>query len=189
MSRAWVFAYGSLVSPVSVARTIDRLIDHPDERVVTHLHGYGRRWNYGSQLLRGHWTVEGISVRDGVVVSLGLAVSPDEWCNGVSILVDDHELATLDARESDYEVTDITDRVAVDADRFADRVVTFVPRAGAVERYQRARDDGRAAVRAEYVTLVHAAFDALGPDHRRLFDQTPDPDVPVTDIELVWPTP
>lgn len=189
MSRTWVFGYGSLVSPVSVARTIDRLIDHPDERVVTHLHGYGRRWNYGSQLLRGHWTVEGVSVRDGVVVSLGLAMSADEWCNGVSILVDDDELAALDARESDYEVTDITDQVAVAASVFAGRVVTFVPRAGSVERYRRARDDGRAAVRAEYVTLVHAAFDELGGDHRRLFDQTPQPDVPVTDIELVWPTP
>ena len=189
MSGTWVFGYGSLVSPVSVARTIDRVIDHPDERIVTHLHGYGRRWNYGSQLLRGHWTVGGTSVREGVVVSLGLAVSTDEWCNGVSILVDDDELAVLDARESDYEVTDITDRVAVDAATFAGRVVTFVPRPGSVERYERARDEGRAAVRAEYVMLVHAAFDALGGDHRRLFDQTPDPDVPVTDIELVWPTP
>ena len=180
-----MFGYGSLVAPSSVARTIDRIVDHPDERVVTHLHGYGRRWNYGSQLLRGNWTIDGISVSAGVVVSLGLEVSTDEWCNGVSILVDDDELDALDARESDYELTDITDRVAVDAERFAGQVVTFVPRPGSVERYQQARDDRRAAVRAEYVELVRAAFDELGPDHRRLFDQTPDADVPVADIELI----
>jgi cation transport regulator ChaC len=182
-----VFGYGSLVAPASVARTIDRIIDHPDERVVTHLHGYGRRWNYGSQLLSGNWTIDGISVREGVVVSLGLEESAEEWCNGVSILVDDDELAALDARESDYELTDITDRVAIDADRFAGQVVTFVPRPGSVERYRRARDDRRAAVRAEYVEIVHTAFDELGPPHRRLFDRTPPPDVPIADIELIWP--
>ncbi|MDX2379206.1 MAG: hypothetical protein QNM02_05555 [Acidimicrobiia bacterium] len=185
MRRTWVFGYGSLVAPSSVARTIDRIIDQPDERVVTHLHGYGRRWNYGSQLLRGNWTTDGISVRDGVVVSLGLAVSPVEWCNGVSILVHGEELDALCARESDYELTDITDQVAVDADRIDGRVVTFVPRPGSVERYRRARDEHRAAVRADYVKIVHAAFDELGPDHRRLFDQTPDADVPVADIELI----
>jgi len=187
VSRTWVFGYGSLVAPSSVARTIDRMIDHPDERVVTHLVGYGRRWNYGSQLLRGNWTIDGISVREGVVVSLGLEESADERCNGVSILVDDDELAALDTRESDYELTDISDQVEVEphAARLRGRVVTFVPRPGSVERYRHARDERRAAVRAEYVTLVHAAFDALGADHRRLFDRTPDPDVPVTEIELI----
>jgi len=185
VSRTWVFGYGSLVAPSSVARTIDRIIDHPHERVVTHLHGYGRRWNYGSQLLRGNWSAGGITVSNGVVVSLGLEISTDESCNGVSILVDGAELAALGARESDYELTDITDRVTVDADRFAGQVVTFVPRPGSVERYERARDEQRAAVRAEYVELVHAAFDELGREHRRLFDRTPDPDVPVADIELI----
>lgn len=193
MSRTWVFGYGSLVAPSSVARTIDRVIEHPDERVVTHLHGYGRRWNYGSQLLRGNWTVGDISVSDGVVVSLGLEAAAGEQCNGVSILVDDTELAALDARESDYELTDITDRVEIETDRTAGRfpakVVTFVPRPGSIERYERARDERRAAVRAEYVRLVHAAFDALGPDHRRRFDRTPDPDVPVAEIELIRRSP
>ena len=184
----WVFGYGSLVAPTSVARTIGRVIDHPDERAVTHLHGFGRRWNYGSQRLRGNWTVGGREVRDGVVVSLGLEPSPAETCNGVAFCVGDAELDALDARESDYELTDVTEVAVVDGAPIAGRVVTFVPRPSSIERYRRARDAGRAAIRAEYVTLVQQSFDALGDDHRRLYDRTPAPDVPVADIDLIWPT-
>lgn len=184
-TTTWVFGYGSLVAPASVSRTIGRVVEQPTERVVTHLHGYGRRWNYGSLRLRGHWTHNGRSVRDGVVISLGL-VATDEDCNGVSIRVTPDELAALAARESDYEMTDITDQVTVEAD-IAGRVVTFVPRPSSIDRYEQARDAGRAAIRAEYVTLVHTAFDDLGGEHRRLYDHTPPPDVPITEIDLVWP--
>ena len=182
----WVFGYGSLVAPESVAHTIGRVVDDPAERVATHLHGYGRRWNYGSLRLRGHWTHDGAAVRDGVVIRLGLTVAADEVCNGVSILVTDEELAALDIRESDYEMNDVTDCVTAEA-HIAGRVVTFLPRPSSIDRYERARDDGRAAIRAEYVTLVEAAFDELGAEHRAVYDRTPPPDVPVAEIDLVWP--
>jgi cation transport regulator ChaC len=183
--ETWVFGYGSLVAPSSVARTVGRLIDHPTERVITHLHGYGRRWNYGSLRLRGHWHHAGRSVRDGVVVSLGLTAA-DETCNGVSFRVTGAELAALGVRESDYEMTDITDQVSVEGDA-PGRVVTFVPRRSSIERYEEARDAGRAAIRAEYVSLVAEAFDDLGGDHRARYDQTPGPDVPIAEIDLVRP--
>ena len=185
--NTWVFGYGSLVSSDSVARTIGRVVDDPADRVVTHLHHYGRRWNYGSARLRGNWTAAGGSVRNGIVISLGVVPSASESCNGVSIRVTDEELAALDQRESDYEMTDITDQVSVEADVFTDRVITFVPRASSIERYEMARDSGRAAIRAEYVTLVHAAFDSLGAAHSELFGATPDPDVPIAEIDLIWP--
>ena len=183
----WVFAYGSLVSPESVAHTIGRVVDDPTDRVVTLLNDYGRRWNYGSARLRGNWAAATGPVRGGIVISLGLTRADGESCNGVSIRVTGDELAALDVRESDYEMTDITDQVTVEADRFSDRIVTFVPRPSAIGRYEDARDAGRAAIRAEYVTLVHAAFDTLGAPHRQLFDATPDPDVPIVEIDLIWP--
>ena len=67
----WVFGYGSLVSPTSLATTIGRHVA-PDDVTVAHLHGYGRRWNYGSLHLRGDWRHDDVDVRQGVVISLGL---------------------------------------------------------------------------------------------------------------------
>ncbi len=42
--HAWVFGYGSLVSPASMATTIGRSVA-PADVAVAHLDGYGRRWN------------------------------------------------------------------------------------------------------------------------------------------------
>jgi dephospho-CoA kinase len=192
MNGTWVFGYGSLVSPVSLAATIGRTIE-PHDLVVTHLSGYGRRWNYGSLHLRGDWHHDGVTVRQGLVVSLGLIVADDETCNGVAVRVTDDELAQLDWRERDYERTDVTDSVVADrvvsdaatADPFAgDRVVTYVPRRSAIERYETARDDRRAAIRLTYWNLVREAFGRLGGDHPERYAATPAPDVPVADISL-----
>lgn len=184
MNATWVFGYGSLVSPVSLASTIGRPIE-PHDVVVTHLIGYGRRWNYGSMHLRGDWHHAGVTVRQGLVVSLGLVVAADEECNGVAVRVSDDELAKLDWRERDYERTDVTDVVITDTAALTDaRVVTYVPRSSAIERYERARDEGRAAIRRSYWNLVNEAFTELGGDHPERYAATPAPDVPVADISL-----
>ena len=184
MNRTWVFGYGSLVSPVSMASTIGRRVEE-HEVVVTHLTGFGRRWNYGSMHLRGDWHHDGVTVRQGLVVSLGLVVAAEEECNGVAVRVSDDELAKLDWRERDYERTDVTDLVNSAATTFAgDRVVTSVPRQSAIERYEVARDQRRAAIRRSYWDLVSDAFAALGGDHPERYAATPAPDVPVADISL-----
>lgn len=181
----WVFGYGSLVALESLGDTIGRHLG-PGERHAAHLSGYGRRWNYGSLHLRGDWTHDGVEVRGGLVVSLGLAPSADERCNGVVVRVTDAELALLDRRERDYERTDVTERIALDTPEVAvgGRVVTYVPRPSAVERYEAARDAGRAAVRRTYWDLVHRAFDELGGGHPDLWTSTPRPDVPVADVRV-----
>ena len=185
MSGAWVFGYGSLASPASLARTIGRTVTSVDERLVAEVTGFGRRWNYGSMHLRGSWVHEGRSVSDGVVVSLGLVEADAEVCNGVIVWVTDDELAALDWRERDYERTDITERVGLERDVVLGApVVTYVPRPSAVERYEVARDAGRAAVRVSYWDLVTEAFDGLGSDHLDRFTRTPHPDVPIADITL-----
>ncbi len=63
-SDTWVFGYGSLVSPASLASTIGRHVG-PDEVAIAHLDGYGRRWNYGSLHLRGDWQHDGADDRTG----------------------------------------------------------------------------------------------------------------------------
>lgn len=181
--RTWVFGYGSLVSPSSMASTIGR----PVETHVTapaHLDGFGRRWNYGSLHLRGDWHHDGVDVVQGLVVSLGLVADDGDGCNGVVVRVDDDELAALDWRERDYERTDVTDVITFDGATSSDRVVTYVPRTSAIARYEEARDAGRAGIRRTYWDLVNVAFTDLGADHHARWISTPPPDVPVVDMSV-----
>ncbi len=182
MSRTWLFGYGSLVSPASLASTIGR--DPGDGMHIAHVDGFGRRWNYGSKVLRGDWIHNDREVVGGLVVSLGVVAATGESCNGVVFDVDDDELAALDWRERDYERVDITDLTNVEADRFDGRVQVYVPRPSSIERYEVARDEGRAAIRQSYWTLVEDAFAALGDDHAEWYERTPAPDIPVADIRL-----
>jgi cation transport regulator ChaC len=136
----WVFGYGSLVAPDSLAATIGRH-PHPGERSAARLAGFGRRWNYGSLHLRGDWSHEGVEVQGGVVVSLGLTVADDEVCNGVIVKVTDVELERLDWRERDYQRTDVTDRLDASA-------AAVVPAGARRLRQARRRPPGTARVDA-----------------------------------------
>jgi len=183
ISSTWVFGYGSLVSPASMARTIGRTVWAADVSIA-HLDDYARRWNYGALHRSGNWVDGDTSVTEGVIVALGLAAAEGESCNGVAIRVTADELLHLDWRERNYDRTDVTDQVALERDVDVTQVFTYVPRPDAVSRYERARDAGRAAVEVRYWDLVHSAFDDLGPSHRALFDTTPSPDVPVVAISV-----
>ena len=185
----WIFGYGSLVSPTSLASTIGRTVTPGVDRHVVRVAGYGRRWNYGSKSLRGDWETDGgAPVRSGVVVSLGLVEAPDESTNGVIFEVDDVELAELDWRESAYDRIDITDRVTVlDAtgERTPDApVAVYFPHPSSIERYEEHRDAGTAPIRRSYWDLVDEAFVELGGDHADRYRRTPAPDVPIADIRL-----
>ncbi|MFK8022435.1 MAG: gamma-glutamylcyclotransferase family protein [Ilumatobacter sp.] len=196
----WIFAYGSLVSPESLASTIGRVVTPGSGMHVAELSGFGRRWNYGSKVLRGDWTrSDGTPVKGGLVVSLGVAAADDESINGVIVGVDHTELADLDWRERAYDRVDVTAQIRLlDSESAlpddASSVQLYVPQPSAVERYERHRDAGTAAIRASYHRLVDDAFAALGDTHLAWYRRTPAPDVPVADIHLdplpsIRPTP
>lgn len=182
--RTWLFAYGSLVSPNSLESTIGRAVEPGTDFRVAQLAGWGRRWNYGSKGLRGHWTHDGVDVRDGLVVSLGVVRSAAEACNGVIFHVTADELAHLDHRERDYQRVDVTDQITVDGPGIRERISVYDPRPSSIERYEQARDAGRAAIRRSYWDLVRSAFETLGDDHVAQYGRTPPPDIPVADIDL-----
>ncbi len=182
-SPTWVFGYGSLVDPESLGRTLGRVVTPGVDFLAADLTGWGRRWNYGVGHVVGSWRrSDGIVIDDGVIVALGVVAAPDEAVNGIVARVSEVEIAALDQRERDYDRVDVTAAVTVhglspepDA-----RIVTYVPRPSAVERYEAARDQGRAGIRNTYWGLVDAAFAVWGADQlARYRSSTPLPDIPV----------
>jgi cation transport regulator ChaC len=171
-----------------LSRTIRRTVDRRTGFAPARLAGYGRRWNYGSLHQRGDWHGPYGYVESGIVISLGLALSASEQCNGAVVRVTDEELALLDWRERDYERTEVTDRILLDdvgraGIEAVGQIVTYVPRPSAIERYEQAKESRRAAVRRSYRVLVEAAFGQLGDHHLDDYrSSTAEPDVPVVDF-------
>ncbi len=182
-SPTWVFGYGSLVDPDSLGRTLGRTVTPGADFVAAELSGWGRRWNYGVGHVTGSWQRrDGVVIDDGVIVALGVVASVDESANGIVARVSDIELTALDQRERDYDRVDVTASVSITGAPLEPgaRIVTYVPRPSAIERYETARDRGRAGIRGTYWGLVDAAFAMWGPAAlERYRSSTPPPDVPV----------
>jgi cation transport regulator ChaC len=182
-SPTWVFGYGSLVDPESLGRTLGRVVTPGIDFLSADLAGWGRRWNYGVGHVVGTWRrADGAVIDDGVIVALGVVMAANETANGIVARVSDVEIAALDQRERDYDRVDVTVAVTVNGGALEPdaRIVTYVPRSSAIERYETARDEGRAGIRNTYWGLVDAAFAVWGPEQlERYRSSTPPPDVPV----------
>jgi cation transport regulator ChaC len=163
VNETWVFGYGSLVDPSSFSATIGRELRPGIDFFEAELLGFGRRWNYG------------------VMHSSASAAGPDGVMVEYTIIrVEPDELEPLDWRERHYDRLDVTDRTTVHDAEVSGQIFVYVPRPETIERYERARDAGRAAIEQRYWDLVDDAFAALGPEaHARYHSTTPAPDVPV----------
>ncbi len=182
----WIFGYGSLVSPKSMARTIGRVAVRGTDFFQAELAGYGRRWNYGVVHISAQWTLDdGTEVGDGTIVALGVVESAGETVNGVVASIAAGELTNLDRRERNYDRVDVTSLMTViDEDGgVVDGVIyTYVPRAVAISAYEKARDAGTAGVRRTYWDLCDEAFAAFGKSEVERYRTTPAPDVPIVDV-------
>jgi hypothetical protein len=181
-----VFAYASLVSPASAAKTLGRPVELT---ALAHVEGWARGWN----VCRDNLSVEKTFARpDGSLPRhcLGLGLEPDasaEAPNGALIEVTEAELDRLDLREMRYERADVTRAIrladggdAADAGGF-DRVVAY--RARPVHRRPHPLPED-AVIIAGYVAAIEAAFDALGPAELDRFRATTEPP-PVELIDAV----
>jgi cation transport regulator ChaC len=179
--QIFVFGYGSLVSPGSVARTLGHEIDKDvfDQAILA---GWTRRWNVGSDKEshpeRTFHLDDGSEFR-GLTVALGIEEDPDSRCCGAVFPVDPADLTLLDTRERNYVRIDVTDRVTWAGKPVHCVVYTYQPTDRAVERIDDARRTGRdIRVRDGYVRVVEQAFDSLGRlDTYR--STTPGPEFPV----------
>jgi hypothetical protein len=175
--RVAMFAYGSLVSPVSAARTLGRPVPEP---TAARLQGWRRRWSQ----FRDNRAVEKTFARraDGSIPPhvLGLTIEPADGeadaPNGGLVEVSEEELRRLDIREIRY------DRIEVPAMAGFERVFAY----RAKPAHRGARPPAGAVVIAAYLDQVESAFAALGGDQLRLFRETTGPPpVEVIDAVLV----
>ena len=180
MARLGLFAYGSLVSPESAARTLGRRVG---ASAPLRLPGWRRRWS----TMRDNRASEKTFARsDGSIPGhvLGLNIEPSddraEAPNGVLLELGEEELERLDLRELRYERFALGEHVEGAA--HLDEVFAY----RAKPAHHAPRPPGDAIVIASYASFVEAAFDALGPRERELFVETTGaPPVEVADAVLV----
>jgi hypothetical protein len=179
MTRIAVFAYGSLVDPVSAGRTLGREMPAP---TPARLEGWERRWTLLRDNLRSEKT---FAIEPGGEVPpwvLGLNIEPRDpepgtGPNGALIEMSEAELERLDLREVRYDRIDVSGGVA-GADGF-DRVVSYT----AKPAHHAPQPPAGAVVLATYARAVEAAFAALGDGELVTYLRT----TPSPPVELVEP--
>jgi len=177
--RLAVFAYGSLASLASAARTLERPVEHT---APARLPGWRRRWSQ----VRDNLTSEKTFARadDGAVppycLGLNLERAAGAGLNGALIDVSEAELERLDAREIRYDRVEVTNEISTEKGRDFERAFTFVAKP---QNFAASPPPG-AVILASYARAVEAAFESLGPGQLDLFHETTGP-YPVEIIECV----
>jgi hypothetical protein len=181
VARLGLFAYGSLVSPDSAARTIGRAVE---AAALARLPGMRRRW---STFRDNHACEKTFARPDGSLPAhvLGLNLEPSDdpamAPNGALLELSDDELRRLDLREMRYLRFAVGERLDEMAEDFDE---VFAYRAKPEHHAPDPPQD--AIVIASYARFVEEAFDALGPGQRELYvETTGPPPVEIADAVLV----
>ena len=180
-TRLGVFAYGSLVSPESAARTLGRPVGASGPG---RLRGARRRWstvrdNHASEKTFARRSDGSLPAR---VLGLNLEPSgdPETAPNGVVLELSAPEIERLDLREMRYDRFVVT--AALDPPPNFDEVFAYRAKPG----HHAPAPPANAIVIASYVRFVEAAFGALGPGQRELYLETTEPPpVEVAEADLV----
>jgi hypothetical protein len=160
-----IFAYGSLASRESAARTLGRPVD---DVVPARLEGWGRRWS----LARDNLACEKTFARadDHSLPRFCLALNLERGRasdpNGALIEVSAEEVRRLDLRELRYDRIEVSAEIA-DPGRF-EHIFAYV--AKPEHHFPLVPDD--AVVLASYVRAVEDAFTTLGPGELGIYRAT-----------------
>ena len=171
-----VFAYGSLVAPESLARTLGRPLRDAGadlERRPATLRGWRRRWS----LVRDNLTCEKTFARDGdgsvpeQILSLNVERTGErtDVVNGVLVALTEAELARLDLRELRYDRLEATADLSPDAAR--DAFVSIHAYTAKAANFAPVPPPGAVILRS-YATAVRDAFAQLGAEQLGLYLQT-----------------
>jgi hypothetical protein len=179
MARIALFAYGSLVAPEGVARTLGRC----PVPVPTSVRGWRRRWSQVRDNLAVEKTfalVGGELPRWILGLNLEPCGDPGAFPNGALIEVSEGELERLDHRELRYDRVDVS--ADVEGEHDFDRVVTYC----AKPAHFAADPPSGGVVLGSYVRAVESAFERLGHGQLELFRRTTGPPpVEVVEATLV----
>lgn len=170
MDRTALFAYGSLVDPVSAALTLGRGVDRVwPARLV----GWRRRFSQARDNRRCEKTFA--RADDGTIPAwiLGLNLEPADSSepgpNGALIEVSEADLERLDLRELRYDRTEFPGAVLASASAPGfDRVVTYV----AKPAHLASEPPRGAVILVSYATAVERAFATLGESERAEYLRT-----------------
>jgi cation transport regulator ChaC len=180
--RIGLFAYGSLVSPASAARTLGRPVEHA---AAARLGDWRRRWSQVRDNLATEKTFADAETGAVPTHCVGLNLEPDPGAagpNGVLLEVSEAELERLAIREIRYDRVDVTGAAAVEATGEFDRVVTFIAKP---ENFAPTPPAG-AVILGAYMRAVEGAFGTLGARQLELFQETTGaPPVDVIEAVLV----
>ncbi len=172
--RQAVFAYGSLVSPASVAATLARPAGESDVWPAT-LPGWRRRFSLRRD---NHRSEKTFALLDGSIPDwiLSLNIERGEGDgpapNGALIEVSEAELARLDGRELRYDRVEVAGAVspAPGAPSF-ERVFAYTAKPANLAP----ADLQGAVVLRSYVAAVESAFAALGPGELAAYAASTEP--------------
>ena len=162
--QMFVFGYGSLLLRSSAEMTVG---EGEARYHAGRLRGYRLEWNAG--LVDPVAAATAFEYEDsgrpfaGALVALGVNHVTDSICLGVAIPVTRHQLAALDARESNYERIDVTADFEFDSTEGMESknavVLTYLPKADAVAA---ARDLSRSRISNSYLEIVRAGYEERG---------------------------
>ncbi|MEU4355860.1 gamma-glutamylcyclotransferase family protein [Streptomyces virginiae] len=188
----YLFAYGSLVSGSSMARTVGHEYHPFDGPIAARLYGWRRTWNVASdtsQLATRVYRMPDGSTYDGWVRSLGIKRDPSAFCNGAVFRVSAKDLSLLRIREHSYTEQDVSTEVTWTGKPADAKVVTYVPHDRLVPEPRNPGDVRPTVIRRGYIALIEDAFRVLGGESLDEYrDTTDEPDgifVQDMDIEVV----
>jgi cation transport regulator ChaC len=158
----FVFAYGSLMDAESASVTLGRLPVLTQARLM----GYRTAWNVAAQINEGSHTDRTAHYADGgiyngLIVPIGLERGDAYTTSGMLLEVTSAELLALDAREINYDRSEVTEQVEWlegNAPNEPYIVYAYVPKPTSVEMLHRAADSGtKVVVMRSYIDLLQRA--------------------------------
>ncbi len=179
----FVFGYGSLTARPGLVVTREL----KENGFVADLGGLRRTWGVAMDNRRDlpgyKYYTDAAGRRPPVFVAyLDLIEAPEDpgaVVNGLCLPVDDAVLAQLDARERNYERTDVSDRASAGGAT----VWAYIGSAAARERLTMGRRTGTALIDAGYVRTVEAGFAMLGDAELAACRRSLEPgDLPVAEL-------
>jgi cation transport regulator ChaC len=161
----YLFGYGSLINPQSIALTLGRKVHHK-ELTLVEISGYCRSWNLVVPVVI---TDENQNSKPINAVFLDLQKRSGMVSNGVIFKVGAYELANMDIREKQYNRIDVTSNIShIEQKQLA--IFTYVGKPDFfVTNYSNPK------ILKRYYNIILQGLEYWGKDFAHTFNQTTEP--------------